>query len=95
MNSLGFDTHTRVQGDLTFVEARLGSFPTALPWRSGRDQIRDSTGIHDATVADTGVSGGRRAVRSTGGVVLLTSSYSEAAFENDIGTYLSKKGWVS
>ena len=30
-----------------------------------------------------------------GGVVLLTSSYSEAAFENNIGTYLSKKGWVS
>ena len=30
-----------------------------------------------------------------GGVILLTSSYSEAAFENNIGTYLSKKGWVS
>ena len=30
-----------------------------------------------------------------GDVVLLTSSYPEAAFENNIGTYLSKKGWVS
>ena len=31
----------------------------------------------------------------TGGVVLLTSSYSEAAFENNIGTYLSKRGGLA
>ena len=31
----------------------------------------------------------------TGGVVLLTSSYSEAAFENNIGTYFSKRGGLA
>ena len=57
--------------------------------------IRNSKGLRPA---DTVVSGGDEQFEVDGGigvVILLTSSDSEAPFEDNIGTYLSKRGGLA
>ena len=64
-----------------------------------RWRIHEGRGIKGLRPADTGVSGEYEQFEvrdgGIGGVVLLTSSYSEAAFENNLGTYLSKRGGLA